>query len=89
MRTKLQTLVTEMVKKEIPLVLAKREFEAVFLMEMLSRNGGNYSLTAKQAGMHRNTLYRKVAQYLKSMGYDEVICPDALAGPMALPKNVS
>ena len=80
MRRELQKLVTEMVNKDIPLPLAKREFEAAFLMEMLSRNGGNYSFTAKQIGMHRNTLYRKVAQYSDPMCYPEMTRPDTSAG---------
>jgi len=63
MRTDLQKLVAEMVQKEIPLALAKREFETAFLREILSRNGGNFSVTAKQVGIHRNTLYRKIGQY--------------------------
>jgi len=69
MRSELQKLVTEMIGKEIPLVLAKREFERAFLREILSRNDGNFSLTAKQVGMHRNTLYKKVGRHSDSMRY--------------------
>ncbi|MDR0499162.1 MAG: hypothetical protein LBH03_05455 [Holophagales bacterium] len=72
MRNELQKLVTEMIQKEIPLALAKREFETAFLKEILSKNGGNLSLTAKQVGMHRNTLYRKVGQYFNPMRYPDV-----------------
>ena len=63
MRSELQKLVTEMVRKEIPLALAKSEFEKAFLREVLSMNGGNFSLTAKQVGMHRNTLYKKIGTH--------------------------
>ena len=83
MRSELQELVAEMVRKDIPLVLAKREFERAFLKEILSKNGGNFTLTAKMVGMHRNTLYRKVGHYSDSMRYPDVSRPDVLAGPVA------
>jgi len=80
MRSDLQKLVTEMVQKEIPLALAKREFEIAFLREILSKNGGNFSVTAKQVGIHRNTLYRKIGQYPGPMSYPDVSRPDTSAG---------
>ncbi|MDR2697052.1 MAG: hypothetical protein LBB40_01085 [Holophagales bacterium] len=80
MRSELQKLVTEMVQKEIPLALAKREFEMAFLREILSRNGGNFSVTAKKVGIHRNTLYRKIGQHSDTMSYTDVSRPDASAG---------
>jgi DNA-binding NtrC family response regulator len=80
MRSELQKLVGEMVQKEIPLALAKREFEMAFLREILSRNGGNFSVTAKQVGIHRNTLYRKIGQYSDQVRYPDVSCHDASAG---------
>jgi len=80
MRSELQKLVAEMVQKEIPLALAKREFEIAFLREILSKNGGNFSVTAKKVGMHRNTLYRKIAPYPEQMSYTSVSCPDTSVG---------
>ena len=79
MRNILQELVKEMVIREIPLDLAKRELEAAYLREAVSRNGGNLSATAKQLGMHRNTLTRKVGQQSDFMRYNDVSRPDASA----------
>ncbi|MCL1907756.1 MAG: hypothetical protein FWG12_00120 [Holophagaceae bacterium] len=69
MRKRLKELIEEMVIKEIPLNLAKREFESLFLQELISKNGGNLSATAKQIGIHRNTLSRKVGHYSGQVGY--------------------
>jgi ActR/RegA family two-component response regulator len=63
MKEKMQQLVAELVAKEIPIEVAMREFEAVFLREVVSMNGGNISATSKQLGMHRNTLSKKVRQH--------------------------
>ena len=79
MRNILQELVREIVIREIPLDLAKRELEAAYLREAVSRNGGNFSATAKQLGMHRNTLTRKVGQQSDFMRYNGVSRPDASA----------
>lgn len=69
MRKRLQELIKEMVVKEIPLDLAKREFETLFLQELISKNGGNLSATAKRIGIHRNTLSRKVGHISSTMSY--------------------
>jgi ActR/RegA family two-component response regulator len=69
---RLQELVAEMVTKEIPLGLALREFEAAYLVEVISRNGGNHSAAARQLGMHRNTLSRKAGQRLASLSYNNI-----------------
>jgi len=79
MRQQLQELVTEMVAKGIPLNLALREFEAAFILEVVSGHGGNLSAAARQLGMHRNTVSRKVGQQSPSMRYNEVACHDASA----------
>jgi ActR/RegA family two-component response regulator len=73
MHKKLHELVKEMVEKEIPLELAKRKFEAEYLEEVISRNGGNFSAAAKQLGMHRNTLSKKIGQKPSSMRYHESV----------------
>jgi DNA-binding NtrC family response regulator len=62
MREQMQHLVAELVIREIPLEVAIKEFEASFLREAISKNGGNISVTARQLGMHRNTLSRKIGQ---------------------------
>jgi len=60
MRVKIQELVGEMVKMEIPLDLAKSEFETAFLREVVSKHNGNLSAAARHLGMHRNTLSKKI-----------------------------
>jgi DNA-binding NtrC family response regulator len=72
MKIQLQELVAEMVTKGIPLGLALREFETAYIVEVISRNRGNYSSAARQLGMHRNTLSRKAGQRLASMRYNNV-----------------
>jgi DNA-binding PucR family transcriptional regulator len=79
MREKLQELITEMFVKEIPFDLAKREFEAIYLREIIARNGGNFSATAKQLGIHRNTLSRKIGHHSDFMRYHYLSRPDASA----------
>ena len=63
MREQMKQLVAELVVREIPLDVAMKEFEASFLREAISKNGGNISVTARQLGIHRNTLSRKVGQH--------------------------
>ena len=60
MRDKLRSLVAEMVHGGIPLELARREFERVFLEEVLKGHEGNHSAAAKELGIHRNTLAKKL-----------------------------
>jgi DNA-binding NtrC family response regulator len=79
MRTQLQELVTEMVTKGIPLCLALREFETAFILDVVSRNAGNYSAAARQLGMHRNTLSRKIGQHPVAMRYHGAARHDASA----------
>jgi DNA-binding NtrC family response regulator len=79
MRQQLQELVTEMVAKGIPLDLALQEFEAAFILEVISRNDGNRSAAARQLGMHRNTLSRKAGQQSGSVRYHRVARQDVSA----------
>jgi Fis family transcriptional regulator len=64
MREKLRNLVAEMVRGGIPLDMAKREFERVYLEEVLASFDGNQSAAARQLGIHRNTLSRKLEEPL-------------------------
>ena len=41
-----------------------KQVEAAFLLQALKRNGGNRVVTARQLGIHKTTLYRR----LKSLG---------------------
>ena len=81
MRKMLYELATEMVAKEIPLDMAVREFEAAYLIEAVSKNGGNCSATARQLGIHRNTLSRKIGPRSKdNMSYNGASCQGASVG---------
>ena len=60
MRDELRRLVAEMVRKGVPLDLAKREFERVYLEEVVTANKGNQSAAARVLGIHRNTLSKKL-----------------------------
>jgi ActR/RegA family two-component response regulator len=60
MRDKLRSFVAEMVRGGISLDLAKREFERIYLEEVLAAHDGNASAAARELGIHRNTLARKL-----------------------------
>ena len=60
MREKLRLLVAEMVRGGIPLELARREFERIYLEEALAAHEGNHSAAARELGIHRNTLAKKL-----------------------------
>lgn len=60
MREQLRNLVAEMVRHGVTLESAMREFERVYLEEVLHITDGNQSAAAKRLGIHRNTLGRKL-----------------------------
>ncbi len=60
MREQLRTLVAEMVRHGVTLESAMREFERIYLQEVLEANDGNQSAAARKLGIHRNTLSRKL-----------------------------
>ena len=74
MRQLLQDLVVEMVGKGIPLDMAKREFERAYLQAVLAQHDGNQSAAARQIGIHRNTLSKKLDPPLSSLRYPEAVC---------------
>ena len=65
MRNLMDELIIELVQKEIPLNLAKRELERIYLKRVLADNNGNHSVTARKLGMHRNTLSKKLEPCVK------------------------
>lgn len=69
MRKLLYELVAEMVRKEIPLDMAKHEFERAYLQEVVTAHGGNQSAAARQLGIHRNTLSKKLEPPLPQLRY--------------------
>jgi DNA-binding protein Fis len=60
MREQLRNLVAEMVRRGIPLEMAKREFERAYLEEVLSSHQRNQSAAARHLGIHRNTFSKKL-----------------------------
>ncbi len=60
MREQLRELVAEMMRGGISLDLAKKEFEKLYLEEVLAANDGNQSAAARELGIHRNTLSKKL-----------------------------
>src|SRR5690348_9334332 len=59
MRDKLRNLVAELVRGGVPLEMACREFERIYIEEVLASHAGNQSAAARELGIHRNTLSRK------------------------------
>ena len=74
MRKLLHDLVVEMVAKGIPLDMAKHEFERAYLEAVLAEHDGNQSAAARQLGIHRNTLSKKLEPMLPSLRYPGAAC---------------
>ena len=60
MREKLRSLVADLVRGGVPLEMARREFERIYIEEVLASHAGNQSAAARDLGIHRNTLSRKL-----------------------------
>ncbi|MGA3165637.1 MAG: helix-turn-helix domain-containing protein [Terriglobia bacterium] len=60
MKDQLESLVNQMIDRNILYTDAVSEFEKRFIKRMLEKNNGNHSKTAMALGIHRNTLSRKV-----------------------------
>jgi Fis family transcriptional regulator, factor for inversion stimulation protein len=60
MKQQLEDLVREMRRRGTPYQEAVDEFKKAFLSVVLRANDGNQSKSAKQLGVHRNTLTRTV-----------------------------
>lgn len=56
----LAKMIEDMVRGEIKLSRAIREFERQYIDAALRENRGNRSLAARKLGIHRNTLLNKV-----------------------------
>ena len=60
MKQQLEDLVREMRRRDTPYQEAVDEFKRAFLSIVLRANNGNQSSSAKQLGVHRNTLTRTI-----------------------------
>ena len=65
MRTRLESLIDEMLEGHILLDEALCEFEKLYIKKALARNKQHLSKTAVVLGIHRNTLAKRVAAYKK------------------------
>ena len=63
MKEQFETLIGQLVDRGIRLEEAVSEFEKKFIKRALERSGGNQSRAARELGIHRNTLSRKVDEY--------------------------
>lgn len=66
LKSKMESLVREMIDGKIMLDEALAEFEKLYIQEALKRGDEHLSNTASALGIHRNTLSKKVAAYSKS-----------------------
>ena len=65
MRTRLESLIDEMLEGHILLDEALCEFEKLYIKKALARHKQHISNTAAILGIHRNTLAKRVATYQK------------------------
>ncbi len=63
MRTRLESLIDEMLEGHILLDEALSEFEKLYIKKALAKNKQHLSNTAVVLGIHRNTLAKRVATY--------------------------
>lgn len=65
MKDQLESLVSEMIDRGLLFEEAISEFEKKFILKVLEKNHGNQSRAARAMGMHRNTLNKKLASYIR------------------------
>ena len=61
LKSGLNLIVDELVKRGVTLQQARQEFERQFIKASLIENGGNLCRSARSLGVHRNTLRNKVS----------------------------
>lgn len=61
-KDRIETLCAEMAERGIRFSEAMQQFERCFIQTVLRRREGHLSLAARELGIHRNTLARKVAR---------------------------
>ena len=62
MKDQLEALVSQMVEQGIAFEDALTEFEKRFITRVLDKVSGNQSKAARELGIHRNTLSRKIQE---------------------------
>lgn len=63
MKDQLEELISQMVEQGIAYEDAISEFEKRFIKRVLDRANGNQSRAARELGIHRNTLSRKIEDF--------------------------
>jgi Fis family transcriptional regulator len=61
-KDRIEILCAEMAERGIRFSEAMQQFEHCFIQTVLKRQDGHLSLAARELGIHRNTLARKVAK---------------------------
>lgn len=62
MKDQLEALISQMVEQGIAYEDALTEFEKRFIKRVLDKASGNQSKAARELGIHRNTLSRKIEE---------------------------
>jgi len=57
LHVRMETVIAEMVDRELNLNDALREFQKIFIEQAAKKYGGNKTRMAKALGIHRNTLH--------------------------------
>ena len=63
LRTRMESLIEEMLDGQIMLNEAMSEFEKLYIQKALGRYKNHLSQTANALGIHRNTLSKRVSNY--------------------------
>ncbi len=63
MKDQLEALISQMVEQGIAYADAINEFEKRFIKRVLDNSNGNQSKAARELGIHRNTLGRKIEDF--------------------------
>ncbi|MEZ5307505.1 MAG: helix-turn-helix domain-containing protein [Pyrinomonadaceae bacterium] len=63
MHSTMEDLVEEMLDLSILLTEATDEFEKIFIRKALERNDSHISKTAREIGIHRNTLSKRLSEF--------------------------
>ena len=90
MKDQLEALILQMHKSGILYPEAVREFKKRFILTVLQENKGNQCKTARQLGMHRNTLSRTISELkIDIRTLNGVRRPPRSARPLALEKKAA
>lgn len=90
MKDQLEALVQQMHKRGILYSEAVREFKKHFICTVLQENSGNQCKTARELGMHRNTLSRTISELkIDLRALNGMRRPPASARPVALEKKAA